>query len=310
MKASISASAWATSSATARVRTSAATSSRRVAEVTILGNHDAAVAGPHGLLVLLRGRAPRARHPRGDADAPRTWRGSRRCRTSIASTTSASISATARRCGSKSSSTSSRPSRRASACRSGTSSATSRSSGTRTCARCSRSRQTTVRRAAAATSRSSRHEVHRQRRLRRPAARLRQPRELHDLRHREKRFEFKRVEYDIEAAANRIFAGSLERNFGHRLFIGGESSLSEASARGVDHATYTCSSDQWPRSPGLCICASSDQIRTICPARSPSTESPGFQPRGGRGWNPSRFSRSLFSRHLGGILISILLEAV
>jgi diadenosine tetraphosphatase ApaH/serine/threonine PP2A family protein phosphatase len=35
-----------------------------------------------------------------------------------------------------------------------------------------------------------------------------------------KRFEFHRVEYDIESAANRIFAGSLERNFGHRLFIG------------------------------------------------------------------------------------------
>ena len=33
-------------------------------------------------------------------------------------------------------------------------------------------------------------------------------------------FEFHRVEYDIESAANRIFAGSLERNFGHRLFIG------------------------------------------------------------------------------------------
>jgi len=35
-----------------------------------------------------------------------------------------------------------------------------------------------------------------------------------------KMFEFQRVEYDIESAANRIFAGSLERNFGHRLFIG------------------------------------------------------------------------------------------
>ena len=33
-------------------------------------------------------------------------------------------------------------------------------------------------------------------------------------------FEFKRVEYDIERAAARIFASSLERNFGHRLFIG------------------------------------------------------------------------------------------
>jgi predicted phosphodiesterase len=36
----------------------------------------------------------------------------------------------------------------------------------------------------------------------------------------EKRFEFKRIEYDIEAAAGKIFAGELERNFGHRLFIG------------------------------------------------------------------------------------------
>jgi diadenosine tetraphosphatase ApaH/serine/threonine PP2A family protein phosphatase len=35
-----------------------------------------------------------------------------------------------------------------------------------------------------------------------------------------RRFEFHRVEYDIESAAKRIFAGSLEKNFGHRLFIG------------------------------------------------------------------------------------------
>jgi predicted phosphodiesterase len=33
-------------------------------------------------------------------------------------------------------------------------------------------------------------------------------------------FDFKRVEYDIESAATKIFEGSLERNFGHRLFIG------------------------------------------------------------------------------------------
>jgi diadenosine tetraphosphatase ApaH/serine/threonine PP2A family protein phosphatase len=33
-------------------------------------------------------------------------------------------------------------------------------------------------------------------------------------------FEFKRVEYDIESAATKIFASNLERNFGHRLFIG------------------------------------------------------------------------------------------
>jgi diadenosine tetraphosphatase ApaH/serine/threonine PP2A family protein phosphatase len=33
-------------------------------------------------------------------------------------------------------------------------------------------------------------------------------------------FEFKRVEYDIESAASKIFDQNLERNFGHRLFIG------------------------------------------------------------------------------------------
>ena len=35
-----------------------------------------------------------------------------------------------------------------------------------------------------------------------------------------KRFEFKRVEYDIEAAANKVMYAKLERNFAHRLFIG------------------------------------------------------------------------------------------
>jgi predicted phosphodiesterase len=33
-------------------------------------------------------------------------------------------------------------------------------------------------------------------------------------------FQFKRVEYDIESAATKIFDENLERNFGHRLFIG------------------------------------------------------------------------------------------
>jgi diadenosine tetraphosphatase ApaH/serine/threonine PP2A family protein phosphatase len=33
-------------------------------------------------------------------------------------------------------------------------------------------------------------------------------------------FDFKRVEYDIESAATKIFEGNLERNFGHRLYIG------------------------------------------------------------------------------------------
>lgn len=33
-------------------------------------------------------------------------------------------------------------------------------------------------------------------------------------------FEFKRVGYDIESAASKIFASKLERNFGNRLFLG------------------------------------------------------------------------------------------
>ncbi len=35
-----------------------------------------------------------------------------------------------------------------------------------------------------------------------------------------RRFEFKRVAYDIESAARKIFDSKLERNFGNRLFIG------------------------------------------------------------------------------------------
>jgi diadenosine tetraphosphatase ApaH/serine/threonine PP2A family protein phosphatase len=36
----------------------------------------------------------------------------------------------------------------------------------------------------------------------------------------ERTFEFKRVAYDIEAAAQKIYAADLERNFGNRLFLG------------------------------------------------------------------------------------------
>lgn len=35
-----------------------------------------------------------------------------------------------------------------------------------------------------------------------------------------KHFEFKRVEYDIETAADKVLRAKLERNFAHRLFIG------------------------------------------------------------------------------------------
>jgi diadenosine tetraphosphatase ApaH/serine/threonine PP2A family protein phosphatase len=36
----------------------------------------------------------------------------------------------------------------------------------------------------------------------------------------EKVFEFKRIAYDIDAAAQKIFSADLERNFGNRLFLG------------------------------------------------------------------------------------------
>jgi diadenosine tetraphosphatase ApaH/serine/threonine PP2A family protein phosphatase len=35
-----------------------------------------------------------------------------------------------------------------------------------------------------------------------------------------KRFEFRRIEYDIELAADKVLRARLERNFAHRLFIG------------------------------------------------------------------------------------------
>ncbi len=35
-----------------------------------------------------------------------------------------------------------------------------------------------------------------------------------------KRFEFKRIEYDVELAADKVLRAKLERNFAHRLFIG------------------------------------------------------------------------------------------
>jgi predicted phosphodiesterase len=36
----------------------------------------------------------------------------------------------------------------------------------------------------------------------------------------EKRFHFKRIEYDIESAAEKVLSAKLERNFAHRLYIG------------------------------------------------------------------------------------------
>ena len=113
---------------------------------------------------------------------PRTWRGSRACRTRSARATSRS--ATARRSTSRSSSTSSRPSRRAvprhlgRARRRHVHRPLAPVQGVRADPR----RGVEVRRDQVRDP--ARAPLHRQRRLGRPAARLRQPRELHDLRHR------------------------------------------------------------------------------------------------------------------------------
>ena len=137
---------------------------------------------PDGLLVLLRRRPPGARPPRAPAAAGEHGVARGACRTRSARATSRS--ATARRSTSRSSSTSSRPSRRA----------LPRHLG--------RPRRRHVHRPLAPVQvvradprrgvRGRRDEVrdparaplHHHRRLGRPAARLRQPRELHDLRQR------------------------------------------------------------------------------------------------------------------------------
>ena len=67
----------------------------------------------------------------------------------------------------------------------------------------------------------ARAQVHHQRRLGRAAARLRQPRQLHRLRHRRSACSSSSASrYDIDSAAQKIFGAKLERNFGNRLFIG------------------------------------------------------------------------------------------
>ena len=77
-----------------------------------------------------------------------------------------------------------------------------------------------ARRRGAEVRTASRVEVHHQRRLGGPAARLRSARQLRSFDTETKTFEFKRAEYDIKASADKIFASDLEPNFGHRLFIG------------------------------------------------------------------------------------------
>ncbi len=129
---------------------------------------------------------------------------------------------------SRSSRASSRPSRRANASPSGTSWHTSRWSGTRTCARCSLYPE---RRRGAASRRAHFH-LEPNKKYIVSVGSVGQPRDydnrasytVYDT--DKKRFEFKRVEYDIETAAEKVLRAKLERNFAHRLFIGTRRSAS------------------------------------------------------------------------------------
>ena len=193
---------------------------RAAPSACILGNHDAAVAGPHGLLVLLRGRAPRARHPRAAAvdrehavapepALPVTARASRAdlCHGSpvrLEEFEYIFAPEQAREClpiydelghltliG------------HSHLCKVF---ALTPHHGRGAAARRLRAR--------------SRTEVHRERRLGGPAARLRQPRQLHGLRHRQEalRVQARRVRHRDRGRQG--LRAKLERNFAHRLFIG------------------------------------------------------------------------------------------
>ena len=219
---STSSTAWATPSATAARPNECADLVREVAKTTILGNHDAAVERPDGLLVLLRGRPPRARRPRRDADASRTWRGSRRSPTRRCSTEIDVLLChgspvrleefeyifapeQAREClaiwDQHRAHHAHRPlaplqglrahadHRRGAARRSTSSSKTTRSTSSASARSASRATSTTARATRSTTA-------------------------------TRKRFEFKRIEYDIELAADKVLRARLERNFAHRLFIG------------------------------------------------------------------------------------------
>jgi hypothetical protein len=196
---------------------------RSVAKVTILGNHDAAVAGRMDysyyyeaarraldLHVSLLTRGEPLVAPGAPVQARR--RGHRRPPLPRLAA-----------CGSRSSTTSSRPSRRATASPSSPSSGTSRSSGTRTCARPSSSRSDDVIELQGPPNQlrpAPRPQVHRVGRAASgsPATTTTAPATCSTTPTRSA--SSSRVEYDIEGAAQKIFDARLERNFGHRLFIG------------------------------------------------------------------------------------------
>ena len=219
--ASIGTTAWATPSATAAPRTSVRTSFATWREITILGNHDAAVAGRMDYSYYYEAArhaldthaACSDRREHGVAQELAVQAHARRRQ--------ACSSATARRCGSRSSSTSSRPSRRASACRSATSSGTSRSSATRTCARCSRSRRATVEELPPTD-----FELKDGYKYIVSVGSVGQPRD-YDNRASYTVYDTDEARSSSSASSTtsssrptKIFDGNLERNFAHRLFIG------------------------------------------------------------------------------------------
>ena len=194
---------------------------REVAKTTILGNHDAAVSGRMDYSYYYEA----ARHAL-DAHAAILSRGEHgvaqgACPTRRSSTTSTCSSATARPSASRSSSTSSPPSRRASA-----------SPIWDQLGHITLIGHSHLCKVFALTPNSVEElpaidfELEPDKKYIVSVGSVGQPRDFDNRASYtvydsdEKRFEFKRIEYDIELAAEKVLRARLERNFAHRLFIG------------------------------------------------------------------------------------------
>ena len=194
---------------------------RDLVVATILGNHDAAVAGRMDYSYYYEA----ARHAL-DLHAQLLSEENMRWLKGLPyqitpRRASACTSATARRCGSKSSSTSSRPSRRASACRIFDELGHITLIGHSHLCKVFALTPTTVEELPPID-----FDLQPNRKYIVSVGSVGQPRDydnrasytVYDT--DKKRFEFKRVEYDIETAADKVLRAKLERNFAHRLFIG------------------------------------------------------------------------------------------
>ncbi len=169
-----------------------------------------------------RPRATRSTRTRR-CSRPRTWRGCKQpALPGEARGHRRATSATARPCASRSSSTSSRPSRRASACRIWDKLGHITLIGHSHLCKVFALTPT----AASRSCRPSTSTLEADKKYIVSVGSVGQPRDFDNRASYtvydsdKKRFEFKRIEYDIELAADKVLRARLERNFAHRLFIG------------------------------------------------------------------------------------------